>query len=167
MATPATPSLTVTATWQGDDRFVAETVTGYRIQLSGGHGQPIAAPSIQPPPAAPANDGATCTPMEAVLVALVGCLGVTIIGVLQKKRQAVTSYRLRATGVRAETQPTVFTAITVEHMISGQAVAREAADRSLELAETRYCPVSAMLSKSVAITHTITIEEVAGGSSRA
>ncbi|HLY31448.1 MAG TPA: OsmC family protein [Ktedonobacterales bacterium] len=167
MPVPTSSSLTMTATWLGEDRFSAQTASGYPIQLDSGHG------SMAPQTHATENDSArpnplllpgeygvgACSPMEAILAALLGCVGITVIGILQKKRQRVTGYRLRAVGARASGQPGVFTAIAVEHVIIGHAVARETVERALELAETRYCPVSAMLSKAVAITHGITIEE--------
>ena len=52
-------------------------------------------------------------PMEAVLEALGGCTGMDVIGILRKKRQDVTGYELRVTGERVDSQPAVFSTITV------------------------------------------------------
>jgi putative redox protein len=55
-------------------------------------------------------------------------------------------------GESATEHPKVFTAITVEHVVTG-AVQAEALRRSIELSATSYCPVNAMLSASVTIEH--------------
>lgn len=91
-------------------------------------------------------------PMEAVLAALAGCTALDVASILRKKRQTVRGYRIAITGERATEHPMVFTRIRVEHQVVGD-VDAEALRRSIELSATRYCPVSAMLSRSVEIEH--------------
>ena len=61
-------------------------------------------------------------------------------------------YDLEVDGEEATEHPQMFVAITVEHVIAGD-VDPEAVRRSIELSATRYCPVSALLSKGVTIEH--------------
>jgi putative redox protein len=61
--------------------------------------------------------------------------------------------------VRATEYPKVFTEITIEHIVTGHDVQPEAMRRSLELAETKYCGVSAMLGKTARITNTFRLVE--------
>jgi putative redox protein len=75
-----------------------------------------------------------------------------VASILRKKRQSAASYEIAVSGESAEEHPRVFTAVTVEHRVSGD-VEAEALRRSIELSATRYCPVSAMLSKAVRIEH--------------
>jgi putative redox protein len=56
------------------------------------------------------------------------------------------------TGEKADEHPQVYTSIAIEHQVSG-AVEPDALRRAVELSATTYCPVSAMLSKSVRIEH--------------
>ena len=86
-------------------------------------------------------------------------MGVSVISILQKKRQDVTAYQLRVHGVRATEHPKVFVEITIEHTITGHNVQPAAVARSIELGETRYCGASAMLSKTAKITNTFQILE--------
>ena len=72
--------------------------------------------------------------------------------ILRKKRQAVATYQVAVTAQKADEHPQVYTAITVEHRVSG-VVDAEALRRAVELSATRYCPVSAMLSRGVRIEH--------------
>lgn len=136
-----TQSMHVEATWQNGWSFEAETGSGFSIALDG------------------AEPHTAMSPMEVLLVALAGCTGVSVISVLQKMRQDVTSYEIRVSGTRAETHPRVFTEIAVEHLFSGHNLRPESVARAIELSETRYCGVSAMLSKTAKITQTYQITE--------
>jgi len=86
-------------------------------------------------------------PMEVVLLAFGGCTGMDVISILRKMRQDVSGYEVRLVGERTEQQPTVFTDITVEHVVRGRNLNVDNVRRAVELSATRYCPVSAMLSK--------------------
>jgi len=91
-------------------------------------------------------------PTESLLAALAGCASMDVGPILRKKRQAANSYRIAVTGQRADEHPRVYTAITVEHQVSGE-VEPEALRRAIELSATRYCPVNSMLSHAVRIEH--------------
>lgn len=99
------------------------------------------------------------SPMEALLVALGGCLGMSAAPMLRKMRQQVTRYEIRVSGALTERPPRVFETITVEHMLAGTGLDRAAIERALELAETRYCGASAMLGKSAQIRHSLILVE--------
>ena len=98
------------------------------------------------------GDDAGARPMEMVLVALAGCTAMDVASILRKKRQVPVRYEIAVRGERAEEHPQVFTRIVVEHRVGGT-VDAEAVRRSVELSATRYCPVSAMLSRAVTIEH--------------
>jgi putative redox protein len=87
-------------------------------------------------------------PMEVVLLAFGGCTGMDVISILRKMRQEVSSYEVRLVGDRTEQQPTVFTDITVEHVVRGHSLSVDNVRRAVELSVSRYCPVSAMLRKA-------------------
>jgi putative redox protein len=91
-------------------------------------------------------------PTEVVLAALAACTAMDVTSILAKKRQAVRDYQIAVTGERAERHPRVFTRIVIEHQVVGE-VEVEALRRSIELSATRYCPVSAMLSKAATLEH--------------
>jgi putative redox protein len=99
------------------------------------------------------------SPMEMLLVGLAGCTGISVLSVLRAKRQKITGYELRMHGKRADQHPKVFVEISVEHVVTGHNVQPVAVERSIELSETRYCGVEAMLSKTARITHTYRIVE--------
>ena len=103
------------------------------------------------------NDG--FRPMELLLVGLAGCTAMDVISILQKKRQDVTGFEVKAHGERAAEHPKRFTAITIEYIVRGHNIDPAAVERSIELSQTKYCSAYATLSPSVPITHTYRIIE--------
>ncbi|MEO7002936.1 MAG: OsmC family protein, partial [Ktedonobacterales bacterium] len=77
---------------------------------------------------------AGASPMELLLVTLGGCIGMSVVPILRKIRQVVTAYDIRVTGERSQGWPVVFTAITVEHRVTGRALDRGAIERAITLA---------------------------------
>lgn len=96
-------------------------------------------------------------PLELLLVALAGCTGMDVISILRKKRQVVTGYRVRVAGAQQQDHPRVYTEIAVQHIVSGPNLDPKAVARAVELSATKYCPVSAMLSRACTVTHRYTI----------
>ena len=99
------------------------------------------------------------TPMELLLMGTAGCTAMDVISILQKKRQSVTAYQVKIHGVRADDHPMVYTAITIEHIVTGHKVSEDAVARAIELSETKYCGASAMMRKTAKITTTHRIIE--------
>lgn len=105
----------------------------------------------------PHGEGSAPSPKEALLAALGACTAIDVASILRKKQQRAATYEVVLTGESADSHPKVFTAIDVEHRVGGE-VEPEALRRSIELSATRYCPVNAMLSSSVTITHRYGLE---------
>ena len=130
----------VHAKFDAGARFSVESGSGHSLTLDGEH-------------------DAGYSPMELVLASLAGCSGISVISIVLKKQQVVTNYEVRVEGIRAETYPLVFTDISVEHILTGHHIRPEAVERAIELAETRYCPVSVMLGKVTNLKQTYQIIE--------
>lgn len=114
-------------------------------------------PAIELDADPPEGSGELPGPREALLISLAGCTAMDVASILRKKRQTATTYEIGIRGETAEEHPRVFTAISVEHRVSGD-VAAEALRRSIELSATRYCPVNAMLSAVARIEHRYRLE---------
>ena len=101
------------------------------------------------------------TPMELLLIALGGCTGADVVGILEKKRQRVTGYEIEVRAERRAEHPRIYTRIEVIHCIRGHGVDPKAVEHAVQLSETKYCSVSAMLGATAQITmrHEITNEE--------
>jgi putative redox protein len=129
--------------WTGSLNFTATTENSFSIPLE-------SSPDLS-------GGGTAASPMELVALALAGCTGMDVISILQKKRQQVSSFEIRFTGERSEEHPRVFTRVTLEYFVSGAKIDRAAVERAVQLSRDKYCPVEAMLGKSVTVDHVITI----------
>lgn len=96
-----------------------------------------------------AGEGAS--PMEMMLMGLGGCTAMDVISILQKKRQDVTNFEILLHADRAQEHPKVFTAVTIEYVITGHGIEDAAVARAIELSETKYCSGIAMMRKAVDI----------------
>ena len=121
--------------YTGEEAFVAESASGHAIVTSFSQDH-MSAPS----------------PMELVLIALGGCSGADVISILEKKRQRVSAYDIEVRGVRRDEHPRVYTEIEVIHRVRGDQIDERAVARAIELSETKYCSVSAMLAASAKVT---------------
>ena len=97
-------------------------------------------------------------PKELVLVALAGCTSSDVVSILQKKRVLLDSYEVHVTAEQRDEHPQVFTTIHLEFVFRGADIRPADVERAIELSETKYCSVSAMLRGSVAMTHSYKIE---------
>src|SRR5258708_20728984 len=80
-----------TIKFAGDDLFIGITPSGHALILDTDHVRSSAP-----------------TPVELLLVALGSCTAVDVIGILSKKRENVTSYKVEVTDQRPESHPRIF-----------------------------------------------------------
>jgi putative redox protein len=91
-------------------------------------------------------------PMEMLLGALGACSSVDVVSILAKKRQKLASLEIVISGERAANPPAVWTKIDMVYRLSG-AVEEKAARDAIELSQTKYCSVAAMLRKTAEINY--------------
>ena len=121
--------------YAGGEAFVAESQSGHAIVTSFGQ-EKLTAPS----------------PMELLLVALGGCTGADVVLILEKKRQRVTGYNIEVRAERRAEHPRIYTRIEVIHNVRGHSIDPKAVQHAVELSETKYCSVSAMLGASAQLS---------------
>lgn len=122
--------------WTDNDRFVAQALSGHAIVVDAG------------------KEKTANSPVELVLIALCGCTGADVVNILRKKREPFTSLEVSAKGERAASPPTVFTEIKLIYRVGGK-VSQKAMEDAVNLSETKYCSVAAMLGKTAKITYEI------------
>ena len=106
------------------------------------------------------------SPMEMVLIGMLGCTAYDVLGILQKKRQAVVGLEVSARAQRAESPPRVYTAIELHYLVLGRDVSPKAVRDAIRLSMEQYCSASIMLGKTANITTAFRIEQpddVSGG----
>ncbi len=132
----------MTATWAGGLRFVHRSGSGHAL--------------VTDVPADKGGGGTAPSPMELIILGLIGCTGVDVVSILHKMKQPLESCEISAEPERAEDHPRVFTKILVIYTLRGDLDERKVR-RAVELSEHTYCSVSAMLRGSVAISSEVRI----------
>jgi putative redox protein len=127
--------------YAGEEAFVGESQSGHAMLTGFG------------------SDNKSPTPMELLLLSLGGCTGADIVSILEKKRQKVTSYEIEVRGERRAEHPRIYTSIEVIHRFRGHNIDPKAVAHAIELSETKYCSVSAMLRAAANITSRFEIDE--------
>jgi putative redox protein len=131
MSTTKTATMTLT----GDMTFVATVGSGHSIVTGDG------------------PDAGGPTPAELVGVALGACTAIDVISILRKKRQVVTRYEIRVTGLQREENPHAFVRFDVLHVLDGEDLDVEAVRRSIDLSCRKYCSVGSTLAAGSAELH--------------
>jgi putative redox protein len=132
MGSMATKVATLTLT--GDMRFEAVPGSGKRIVIDDG----------------PEGDGPS--PAELVGIALGGCTAMDVISILRKKRQVVTGYEVRVTGLQREEHPRAFIRFDVVHILEGD-LDPDAVRRAIDLSCRKYCSVGSTLASGATELH--------------
>ena len=96
------------------------------------------------------------SPMQALAVALAGCMAMDVIHILRKGRHDLRGLRTRLTGRRAPDEPRRFTAIALHFVISG-AVPAAQIERAVQLSREKYCSVWNSMREDITldVTHEI------------
>ena len=91
------------------------------------------------------------SPKELLLLGLAGCAGMDVIGLLKKKKQLVDRFEIETRVESSQGRhPLIFTSIELIFKFEGL-LDFEITKRAVELSQTLYSGVSAMLSQSVLI----------------
>lgn len=116
----ATTPLRATLVWQGDLRLDAE-IGSQQVVLD--------------------SDGrAGLSPVQALAVALAGCMSMDVIDILRKGRHPLDGLEATLVGSRAQEPPRRFTHIELTFAIRGN-VPASAVERAIALSRDRYCSV--------------------------
>lgn len=82
------------------------------------------------------------SPMEALLMALAGCMAVDVLMILEKSRVPLEALEVEAVGRRAQTVPKRYVAVTLTYALEGPSEDdRPKVDRAIDLSREKYCSV--------------------------
>lgn len=129
--------------WIQDVTFLGESGSGHSVVMDGA------------PDAGGRNLG--FRPMEMLLLGLGGCSAFDVMLILKRGREAVSDCVIDVEAERATTDPKVFTKIVMHYTVTGQGLDPRKVERAVQLSAEKYCSASAIIGKTAAITHTITL----------
>lgn len=129
-----------TIKWLEKERFIGTSISGHTVPFD----------SDREANTAPG-------PMEMLLLALGACSATDVVTILKKKRQPLEALEITVSGERKADPPRVWTKIEVVYRLWGKLEEKAVRD-AVQLSETKYCSVAAMLSKTAQISTRIEIE---------
>ncbi len=135
-----------TITWVSDKTFTGQTESGHSIVIGTAEGD-----GPKPGPSA----------MELVLMGAGSCSAWDVVEILRKGRQAVEDVIVELDADRAEEPPKVFTRIHLHFIVKGRDLSEDRVKRAIELSVEKYCSATAMLEKTVTVTHDFEVIETA------
>jgi putative redox protein len=125
---------TATVKWTGGEQFLGVTPSGHAVPID-----------------ADRERNTAPGPMDMLLIALGACAATDVVIILGKKRQKLESLEVSVSGERAADPPRVWTKLDVLFTLRGT-LEEKAVQDAIELSETKYCSVNAMLKKTAAVT---------------
>jgi putative redox protein len=127
--------------WYDNNTFVGHSGSGHAVLFDGNK-----------------DDSVAPSPMEMVLMAAGACSSVDVVSILKKARQHVINCEVRLKAERADTIPKVFTKLHLHFVVTGVNLSEKHVERAVQLSADKYCSVSIMLSGSVAVSHSFSVE---------
>lgn len=97
------------------------------------------------------------SPVEALALALAGCMATDVVDILVKGRHSLTALTAAFVGERAPVAPSRFTAIQLHFRLKTSAPS-QAIQRAIELSRDKYCSVWHTLRQDVPFTTTFEVE---------
>ncbi len=125
---------TATVAWVEKEQFLATLPSGHTIPIDSDR-----------------TNNSAPGPMELLLAALGACTATDVVAILAKKRQKLERLEIVITGERASEPPAVWTKLDLVYRLYGS-LDEQAVRHTIELSESKYCSVAAMLRKTAQIS---------------
>ena len=98
------------------------------------------------------------SPPQALGYAIMACMAMDVVHVLDKSRNELRAMSVQFTGKRAHEHPRRFISVTLHFDLTGRVDAR-VVDRAIELSRVKYCSVWNSLNPDITFTATHHIHE--------
>jgi len=96
------------------------------------------------------------SPVQALVFALAGCMGMDVVYILQKGRYDLHGLKVSVVAERAQADPHRVTAVTIEFTVTGP-VPRDQVERAIALSHDKYCSVWHSLRQDITFTTHFTV----------
>lgn len=100
-----------------------------------------------------------CTPVEALLLSVGGCMAMDVVSILTKMRVPPSALSLKLEGDRAPETPRRFTRMRLVFELAGEGITEEKAARAIGLSQERYCSVLHTLRPDVGVEVVCRLDE--------
>lgn len=115
----------------------------------------------------PIGEDTAVTPKQLVIAAICGCTGMDVVALLKKYNQPLAKFEIEAEATLTEgAHPIVFKEANLVFKLEGS-LEKEKVLQAINLSQTKYCSVSAMMSKAFPIHYTVQLNSEIIGQGRA
>jgi putative redox protein len=114
----------------------------------------------------PIGEDTALNPKELVLAGLSGCTAMDVVALLRKYKQSPESFEINANTELTQATPAIFKEVHLRFVVKGNVEPAKLIE-AVELSQTKYCGVSAMLGKAVPIHYSVELngEQIHSGAS--
>lgn len=131
--------MNITCTWHEKMNFSGES-NGHKVEMDS---------------RAPLGTDSALTPKQLLLAAICGCTGMDVVALMKKYKQSVDALSIEASADLTEGRhPAIFKSVHLVFKVAG-AVDASRLKEAVELSQTKFCGVTAMVSKAVPIHYDI------------
>lgn len=120
-------TLNVSTLWQKDFLFKMTTPGGHELTMDAHQ--------------ATGGERGGVLPMQALLGALAGCVGMDVVAILRSRMDKIERIEIVTEGAKNDKPPKEFTAITVTFRVDGE-VESERVWHAIRTSADKYCPVA-------------------------
>ena len=103
----------------------------------------------------PLGEDSGSSPKRLVLAGLAGCSGIDVASILEKMRVTYDSLYIDVEADLTDEHPKVYSHIRMTYHFKGDKLKVDKIARAVELSHTKYCGVTAMLSKNCPVDYEI------------
>lgn len=121
-----------TLTWERELIFLGRTQRGYEIEFD-------------------AHQQWGCSPTEALLLSVAGCMAIDVVNFLQKMKGELRYFKIEITGERNPTPPQYYKRIEMILHISAKNITEKQVARAVALSHEKYCSVYHSLRKDLEV----------------
>ena len=115
----------------------------------------------------PIGDDTAITPKQMLVAAICGCTGMDVVALLKKYHQPLSKFEIEAEAFLTEgVHPIVFKQANLVFKLEGS-LEKEKVLEIINLSQTKYCSVSAMMSKAFPIHYSVQLNSETIGEGRA
>ena len=141
----------VQSTWKDKMRFIAEA-DQHAVEMD---------------TKAPMGSDSAMSPKQLLLAGICGCTGMDVVALLKKYRQPLESFDVEAEASLTEGKyPTIFKEVRLVFKLKGALDSAKVLE-AVKLSQSKYCGVSAMVSKAVPIIYAVELNGEAIGTGQA
>lgn len=103
----------------------------------------------------PIGTDTALTPKQLLLAGICGCTAMDVVALLKKYKQPLESFQIEADTTPTQgVYPEIFKNVRLVFKLKGQLDSKKVLE-AVTLSQTKYCGVSAMVSKTVPISYTV------------